>query len=231
LKKITLTLVAAAVFVTAGYSQDKKKNDKSSSALKTEIDSVSYAIGVNIASNLKSQGFDNVDADILAKAIKDGRSGSVSITPEKANEILGNYYQNMQKKKASDNAEKGKKFLAENKKNAGVVELPSGLQYQVMTEGTGDKPAATDKVTVHYHGTLLDGTVFDSSVQRGEPASFGLNMVIKGWTEGLQLMKTGAKYKFFIPAELAYGDNSPSPAIAPGSTLIFEVELLSIEKQ
>jgi FKBP-type peptidyl-prolyl cis-trans isomerase FklB len=129
---------------------------------------------------------------------------------------------------ADDNLTQGKKFLEENGKRPGVVVLASGLQYEILTEGTGAKPTAKSKVTCHYHGTLIDGTVFDSSVQRGQPATFPLNMVIKGWTEGLQLMTEGSKWRFFIPPQLAYGDRQVSAKIGPNSTLIFDVELLGI---
>lgn len=132
------------------------------------------------------------------------------------------------KEKAEANLKAGEEFLAENKKREGVVALESGLQYEVLQEGTGEKPGPTSKVTCHYHGTLTDGRVFDSSVQRGQPATFPLNMVIKGWTEGLQLMDTGSKWRFFIPPHLAYGDREVSAVIGPNSTLIFDVELLSI---
>jgi FKBP-type peptidyl-prolyl cis-trans isomerase FklB len=134
----------------------------------------------------------------------------------------------MKNEKASANLEAGKNFLEANKQKAGVVSLPSGLQYEVITEGTGVKPLAKNKVTCHYHGTLIDGTVFDSSVKRGQPATFPLNMVIKGWTEGLQLMSVGSKWRFFIPPQLAYGDRQTGSDIGPNSTLIFEVELLGV---
>ncbi|MGE7776637.1 FKBP-type peptidyl-prolyl cis-trans isomerase [Chitinophaga sp. NPDC101104] len=135
---------------------------------------------------------------------------------------------NMKNEKAAANLKAGQEFLAANKEKPGITALPSGLQYQVLTEGTGPKPSATSKVTCHYHGTLIDGTVFDSSVQRGQPATFPLNMVIKGWTEGLQLMPQGSKWRFFIPADLAYGDRQVSAQIGANSTLIFDVELLGI---
>lgn len=134
----------------------------------------------------------------------------------------------MKTEKAEANLKAGQEFLASNKQKEGVTELPSGLQYEVITEGTGERPAAFNTVTCHYHGTLIDGTVFDSSVQRGQPAKFPLNMVIKGWTEGLQLMPVGSKYRFFIPSHLGYGERQVSATIAPNSTLIFEVELLGI---
>ena len=135
---------------------------------------------------------------------------------------------NMKNEKAAANLKAGQDFLDANKNKPGIVALPSGLQYEVITEGTGIKPLATNKVTCHYHGTLIDGTVFDSSVKRGQPATFPLNAVIKGWTEGLQLMPTGSKWRFFIPAHLGYGDRAVSAQIGPNSTLVFEVELLGI---
>jgi FKBP-type peptidyl-prolyl cis-trans isomerase FklB len=134
----------------------------------------------------------------------------------------------LKNEKAAANLKAGQEFLEANKQKPGIVSLPSGLQYEIITEGTGPKPAATNKVTCHYHGTLIDGTVFDSSVKRGQPATFPLNMVIKGWTEGLQLMPQGSKWRFFIPADLGYGDRQVSAQIGPNSTLIFEVELLGI---
>ena len=134
----------------------------------------------------------------------------------------------MKNEKATANLKAGETFLQDNSKNEGIVSLPSGLQYEVLTQGTGKKPGATDKVTCHYHGTLIDGTVFDSSVNRGQPATFPLNMVIKGWTEGLQLMNEGSKWRFFIPPHLGYGDRQVSAQIGPNSTLIFDVELISV---
>jgi len=135
---------------------------------------------------------------------------------------------NMNADKAANNLKNGQTFLADNKQKPGITELPSGLQYEVLTEGSGPKPTASNKVTCHYHGTLIDGTIFDSSVQRGQPASFPLNQVIKGWTEGLQLMSVGSKWRFFIPPHLGYGDRQVGPVIGPNSTLIFDVELLGI---
>lgn len=135
---------------------------------------------------------------------------------------------NMKNEKATSNLKAGQDFLAANKLKPGIVELPSGMQYEVIKEGTGVRPLATNKVTCHYHGTLIDGTVFDSSVKRGQPATFPLNMVIKGWTEGLQLMNTGSKWRFFIPPQLAYGDRQVSAQIGPNCTLIFEVELIEV---
>jgi FKBP-type peptidyl-prolyl cis-trans isomerase FklB len=191
--------------------------------LNTSADSISYALGVMWAQSLKSQGFTNVDFKKAEMAINDvlaGKPGALDI--KAANTLVKDYV-----KRSKEAA--GKQFLAENKKRKEVTTLPSGLQYEVMKEGTGPMPKATDKVKVHYHGTLIDGTVFDSSVQRGEPAVFGVTQVIKGWVEALQLMKVGTKWKIFLPHELAYGERGAGGQIGPYSTLVFEVELLGIE--
>lgn len=190
---------------------------------------ISYAIGLSMASNLRSSGVENLDVEQFAKGVSAIMNDEdITMSPEKVNQILNEYFGDLQKKAEGNNAEMGKAFLAENKKNAGVIELPSGLQYSVITEGTGAKPKASDKVKVHYTGTLIDGTTFDSSVSRGEPATFGVTQVISGWVEGLQLMPVGSKYKFFIPSELAYGAQGAGKVIGPHATLVFEVELLEI---
>ncbi len=201
----------------------------SDGGLKNGIDSISYAIGVNIAGNLKQQNL-KVNADMIAKAIDQIMNGKATFMEANAcNAYIQGYFQNESMKKGSANQKIGDKFLAENKTKAGVITLPSGLQYSVMKEGTGAKPASSDKVKVHYHGTLIDGTVFDSSVDRGQPAEFGVTQVIQGWVEALQLMPVGSKWKLFIPANLAYGPQGP-PSIGPNQALIFEVELLDIVK-
>ena len=151
------------------------------------------------------------------------------MSPEEANQTLQEYFSKQQEEMLNKNLEIGAAFLEENSKKENVVSLPSGLQYEIITEGSGAKPKATDSVKCHYHGTLLDGTVFDSSVQRGQPAVFGVNQVIKGWVEALQLMSVGSKWKLFIPSSLAYGSQGAGNSIEPNSTLIFEVELLGIE--
>lgn len=197
--------------------------------LNNSMDSLSYSIGVRIASDLKKQGFKDLNSDALAKGINDVLSGNELLID--ANQAMSNIQQYIQDQKAaqhSGNKNAGEQFLEENKKRPEVTTLPSGLQYEVLTKGTGESPAATDKVTVHYHGTLIDGTVFDSSVDRGQPASFPVNGVIKGWVEALQLMKVGSKWKLFIPYDLAYGERAAGPTIKPYSTLVFEVELLEI---
>ncbi|CAL1519978.1 FKBP-type peptidyl-prolyl cis-trans isomerase [Chitinophaga sp. MM2321] len=199
--------------------------------LKTRLDSVSYGIGVNIADNLKAQGFDNVNTTLLAKGIQDALANkTLTLSKEQCDMSISNFLQQLKGEKFAKNREAGEKFLAENKSKPSVVTLPSGLQYQILKEGDGPKPTINDKVKTHYHGTLIDGTVFDSSVDRGEPISFPVSGVIKGWTEALQLMPVGSKWRLYVPADLAYGDRQAGPKIGPGSTLIFDVELLEIVK-
>ena len=197
----------------------------------TQEEKISYALGANIGESFKQQGIEVV-MDQFIKGFNDGKNGQNKFTQAEMEQIFNEFQKMMQQKQMSmvdEEKAKGAAFLAENKKKEGVIETPSGLQYKVVKMGTGAKPSATDKVKVHYHGTLLDGTVFDSSVQRGEPITFGLNQVIAGWTEGVQLMPVGSKFIFYIPSNLAYGDRAAG-SIKPGSTLIFEVELLDIEK-
>lgn len=197
---------------------------------KTNMDSVSYSLGVLVAQNLKNQGMNEVVAEDLAAAISDViNGGEVKIDIAQANAIVQQHMMDAKAAQHKPNKDAGEAFLAENGKRAEVTTTASGLQYEVITEGSGDKPAATDEVTVHYHGTLIDGSVFDSSVERGSPTSFPLNRVISGWTEGLQLMSVGSKYRFFIPYNLAYGEREAGAKIKPFSALIFEVELLSIK--
>ena len=192
-------------------------------------DTLSYSVGVMIAQGLKSQGLKNLTATDLAKGINDVLDGNtLAINENDAMQIFQTHLQAQKAKEFEGQIGEGRNFLEANAKREGVVTLESGLQYEVMNEGTGMSPKATDKVTVHYHGTLIDGTVFDSSVERGSPASFPVNGVIKGWVEALQLMKPGDKWKLFIPYDLAYGERSAGPKIKPYSTLVFEVELLSI---
>lgn len=198
--------------------------------LKTELEKVSYCFGVNIAQNMKQQGMNNISASLLAKGLDDYLTGkSLEIKEEEIPAILQDFFKKLQEAQFEGNVEAGKAFLAENAKREGVVTLKSGLQYEVIKEGNGIKPKATDKVTTHYHGTLIDGTVFDSSVNRGEPATFPVNGVIKGWVEGLQLMPMGSKWRLYVPEDLAYGANPhPGGPIEPYSTLIFDIELIAI---
>lgn len=190
---------------------------------------ISYALGLSIASNLKNSGVEALDIEHFTQGLNAIiNNEEIRMSPDQVNHILNEFFEGMQKKAEGNNSELGKAFLAENKNKLGVVETASGLQYQVITEGTGPKPTAKNQVKVHYTGTLIDGTVFDSSVSRGEPATFGVTQVISGWVEGLQLMPKGSKYKFFIPSNLAYGAQGAGKAIGPNATLIFEVELLDI---
>jgi len=203
----------------------------SAAVLKNSADSFSYAIGLSIASFYKAQGINDINNNLVLKALADAKVDKALLNESQVNNCIVAFMQKARTEKASPNKKAGEAFLAENKKKAGVVVLPSGLQYQVIKEGTGPKPTADDQVKVHYHGTLIDGTVFDSSVERGQPITLGLKNVIPGWTEALQLMPVGSKWKLFIPSDLAYGDNPAGPAIKEGSTLIFEVELIEIVKQ
>jgi FKBP-type peptidyl-prolyl cis-trans isomerase FklB len=197
--------------------------------LKTHNDSLSYAVGILWGQNLKQQGLTEVNTSILGQAIGDVLKGAEALDIRTANQLVKDFLAEQKEAQKMKNIEEGRKFLEENQKRKGVVTLPSGLQYEVVKEGAGAIPKATDKVKVHYHGTLINGAVFDSSVQRGEPAEFGVTQVIKGWVEALQLMNVGSKWKLFIPSDLAYGDRGAGGMIGPYATLIFEVELLGIE--
>ena len=199
---------------------------------KNNKDSASYALGVRIAQNLKGQGFDGVNMNVLQKAMADVLQGKKLMLDDAVlDKCIGEYQQKASGEKAAVAKKAGQAFLAVNGKRSGVVTLPSGMQYEVVKAGTDtSKPTLNDRVTCHYHGTLIDGTVFDSSVERGEPITFQLGGVIRGWQEALQLMTVGSKWKLYIPSDLAYGDRAAGAVIAPGSTLVFEVELISIEK-
>lgn len=206
-------------------------------ALKTEMDKVSYIIGTQIARNFKSQDIE-VNLDSLLWGLKDGLAGKeLVLSQDEMQQIYTNFQQQMmakqtakRAKEAAENLAKGKAFLEQNKAKEGVKVLPSGLQYKVIKEGTGKIPTADDKVKTHYQGTLTDGTEFDSSYKRNQPAEFAVKGVIKGWTEALQLMKEGAKWELYVPADLAYGERG-RPGIPPNSVLIFQIELLEIVKQ
>lgn len=197
--------------------------------LSGELENFSYALGMSIAGNLIQTGVKTVHPELFLNGFKDVFKGEKTmIHPEEANAILEEFIGRLNQNKGAGNLEEGRKFLAENKKKQGVVELPSGLQFTVLTEGEGEVPTINDQVKCHYHGTLIDGTVFDSSVERGQPAVFPVNGVIQGWVEALQLMSIGSKWRLFIPSELAYGNNGAGGVIGPNSTLIFDVELLKI---
>ena len=201
------------------------------------MDKLSYALGIGIGSQLAGMGAKELNIDDFAQAIKDVISGSeLKVDNAEAQTLVQNFFQEQEAKQQAAAAEAGKvakaageAFLAENGKKDGVVTLPSGLQYQVLKEGNGKKPSATDQVVCHYEGTLIDGTVFDSSYKRNQPATFGLNQVIAGWTEGVQLMQEGAKYRFFIPYDLAYGERGAGAQIPPFAALVFDVELIEVK--
>lgn len=193
------------------------------------MEKVSYALGLSLGNNLLSSGIDHIDYVKLAKGIQDVlEHNKPEISYQEAQAVINEFFEAVQAKASEGAIKAGKDFLAENGKRPEVVTLASGLQYEVLTEGKGTKPKASDKVKVHYHGTLVDGTVFDSSVNRGEPATFGTTQVISGWVEALQLMPVGSKWKLFIPSDLAYGAQGAGQAIGPHTTLVFEVELLAI---
>src|SRR5437868_8404766 len=223
--KSFIFIVAACSVALPLFGQEK------SPQLKDQKDKVSYSIGLNIGFNLGRQNV-QVNPDVLAAGIKDAIAGKTQLNADQVKEVMATFEKDMQQKQKAageKNASEGAKFLEENKKKEGVKTTASGLQYKAIKEGTGAQPKATDTVTVNYRGTLINGTEFDSSYKRGEPASFPLNGVIKGWTEALQLMKAGSKYQLFVPSDLAYGERSVSPEIGPNATLIFEVELLDVK--
>ena len=194
-----------------------------------ELDKFSYSLGMSIAGNLIKSGVNTINPELFFEGVKDTFDGELpKILPDEANHILENFIAKANQGQNNNNLEAGLTFLSENSTKEGVIELPSGLQYKVLNEGEGELPTLTDQVKCHYHGTLIDGTVFDSSVERGQPAVFPVKGVIQGWIEALQLMSTGSKWRLFIPSELGYGEQGAGGAIGPNSTLIFDVELLEI---
>jgi len=221
MKKTVILMLVAALFSGSMVAQ---------TTLKTSQDSASYAFGMLVGKNLMRQLPPDLNIDIVMKAMGSTlKDEAQPFEQQTANEIFSAFSQQAQASAGEKSKAEGKKFLDENKKRQGVTVTASGLQYEILKKGDSkESPKATDQVKVHYHGMNIDGSVFDSSVERGEPISFGLNQVIAGWTEGVQLMHVGDKFKFFIPAELAYGERSPSPKIKPNSTLVFEVELFEI---
>ena len=195
----------------------------------TELDKVSYSLGLSIASNLISSGVKTINVEAFTAALSSAFAGIMpEITPNEANQILQDYFENLQNEQGKAAKEAGEKFLAENKKQEGVVTLPSGLQYKILQAGNGSKPKASDSVKCHYEGKLINGQIFDSSIRRGEPAVFPVSGVIAGWVEALQLMPVGSKWQLYIPSELAYGKHGAGQSIGPNETLIFDVELLEI---
>ena len=225
MKKINLLIISVALILSACTNNNTYRTPE------TEMEKVSYSLGVNMASSVKSQGLDSIDANAVAKAFNDVFQGNdLDISEEESMKILQEYFGKIQAEKSAKANEAGAAYLAENKAKDGVTTTESGLQYEILVSGNGAKPTTSDQVTVHYHGMLTDGSVFDSSVDRGEPATFGVTQVTKGWTEALQLMSVGDKWKLTIPSNLAYGDQGAGGMIGPGATLVFEVELLSINK-
>ena len=229
MKPYLLSILAAGLFVSSALGQDKPD-------LTNPKQRTSYAIGLDIAANLKAREID-LNAKALAAGIADALADKPALKPDEVREVLMKLQQEMMAKgdvknkaDAEKNLKAGDAFLAENGKKEGVTTTTSGLQYKVLKSGSGASPKKTDSVKVHYHGTLIDGKVFDSSVQRGEPVTFQVDGVIPGWVEALQLMKVGDKWQLFIPSKLAYAERSPDPTIGPNATLVFEVELLGIEK-
>ena len=233
--KNSLILMTAAVLSVLAMSC-QPSGSGGNVELNSLADSAGYAIGVLVGENNKQQiqsapGGEEINLEAMVAAFRQATLGEEGkMTAEEADQIIRSYFEAEGAKQSQLNLEEGNAFLEQNKSRSEIKTTPSGLQYEILEEGNGPIPTAEDQVRVHYHGTLIDGTVFDSSVERGEPAVFGVNQVIPGWTEALQLMPTGSKWKVYIPSELAYGTNGAGGAIEPNSTLIFEVELLEIVK-
>ena len=222
-KYIRIALIVSVISSCQNLTQQKFNFDEAN-----ELEKVSYSIGINVATSIKSEGLDSINSFYISKGFQDVfENKDLAINIEESNKIIGDYFNKKQDAKNQRLAIDSKIFLEENKQKDGVMTTESGLQYLILSEGKGNNPTLNDNVTVHYHGTLIDGTIFDSSVDRKQPATFPLNGVIPGWQEALQMMSVGSKWKIFIPSELAYGE-SGAGAIGPNSTLIFEVELLSI---
>ncbi len=227
MKKIMLSLLAIILTTNLAFAQ---KNEPKTITMKNENDSISYFLGNEVGNYYRTNEI-NLNTDFFMQGLVDALKNSSKLDDEAKEKVMAMFQQKQQQKANQQlemTKEVGRKFLEENKKNPDVKTTASGLQYKVIKSSDGVSPNASDKVKVHYHGTLIDGTVFDSSVERGETITFGLNQVIKGWTEGLQLMKTGEKFMFFIPSELGYGDRAAGAKIQGGSTLIFEVELFEV---
>jgi FKBP-type peptidyl-prolyl cis-trans isomerase len=227
MKKLLLSLLAVIFITNVAFAQ--KKGTKNNT-MKNEKDSISYFLGNEVGSYYRTNNIE-LNADVFMEGVLDALKNENKLDEEAKEKVMAMFQQQQQKKANQQlemTKEAGRKFLEENKKKEGVKTTASGLQYKVLKSSDGVSPNASDKVRVHYHGTLIDGTVFDSSVDRGETITFGLNQVIKGWTEGLQLMKTGEKFVFYIPSELGYGDRAAGAKILGGSTLIFEVELFEV---
>jgi FKBP-type peptidyl-prolyl cis-trans isomerase FklB len=219
MKRLTFSTLAILICMTSATAQNEK----------TKMDSVSYSLGVLLAQNLKKQGFTSLDATAVAKGLEDVVEGNdLQVSEQEANQIVSQYMQAQQAEQYEGVIAEGKQFLAENAKREEVTVLPSGLQYEVIKMGDGPKPTINDQVTVHYEGRLLNGKVFDSSIKRGQPVTFGVTQVIQGWVEALQLMPAGSKWRLFVPYDLAYGERGAGQDIGPFETLVFEVELISV---
>ncbi|MGM0408155.1 MAG: FKBP-type peptidyl-prolyl cis-trans isomerase [Bacteroidota bacterium] len=221
-----LLIAALSAFIFSSCGQGVNTNVK----LKSDVDSVSYALGIDVANSLERGYVSEINYNAFVKGMKDVfDENEIDIKEDEIKTIIQDYFSKLRLEKIEENLMEGRKFLEENKTKEGIVETESGLQYEVIEEGTGISPVETDTVVVHYRGTFIDGTEFDSSYEKGEPVRFALNKVIKGWTEGLQLMKEGANYKFYLPTELGYG-MQPRPKIEPNKALIFDVELIEVVK-
>ncbi|MFL9481616.1 FKBP-type peptidyl-prolyl cis-trans isomerase [Chitinophagaceae bacterium LWZ2-11] len=243
MKKIAFLFFASASITTTLQAQTAKPKTTAKAPVKTTAtasvnplknlkDSVAYILGTSIGNSLQRQNFTDINLDVVKRAMADALAHKTPlINDETANNVMSSYQAKIQGSKSAANKAAGQKFLDANAKRPGVKVLPDGLQYEIITAGSDStKPSLTDSVTCHYHGTLIDGTVFDSSVDRGEPITFQLGGVIRGWQEALQLMSVGSKWKLYIPSSLAYGDSPAGPTIGGGSTLIFQVELLAVKK-
>lgn len=231
MKKIILPVLALTVIVSSCKEGAKETKEGSFSGLNTTADSVSYFIGNNVAQNLKKGGLDKQFSKeaFMAGLMNEFNGDSILLDPQVGGMLANRIAQENQKAQFADKIKDGEDFLNAKSQEDGVITLPSGLRYKVLKEGNGPKPTISDKVTTHYHGTLIDGTVFDSSVDRGEPAKFPVAQVIPAWTEALQLMSVGSKWELYCPSTIAYGERGAGPTIGPYETLIFQVELLSID--
>ncbi len=221
--KIVVTVIVTLLLISACDSSSIRSQKADNKA-----DSASYMIGISVGYSLKMQEVPDVNPELIAKGIMDVMENDSALTMQEANIFLNGYFTELREKKAQENLEKGKEFLAENRKKPGVIETESGLQYKVIEEGTGKSPSENDRVKCHYRGRLINGEEFDSSYEKGQPAEFSIRGVIRGWTEGLQLMKEGGKYELYIPSDLAYGPRGGGQKIGPNETLIFDIELLEV---
>jgi len=229
--------VAIGVLSMNAFAQNKpapnagaKKPAAPAPVMKNALDSFSYALGCSMAGFYKEQGIENINTALVVRALNDTRAGKALLDEGEINNTIISYMQAAKSQKAAPMKKAGQAFLDSNRTKPGVVSLPSGLQYKIVKEGSGPKPAPGDRVSVHYHGMLTSGKVFDSSVERGEPVTLGVSEVIPGWTEALQLMPVGSTWQLYIPSDLGYGDAGAGPDIPPGATLVFDVELLEIVK-